>query len=75
MAEISMFERGFSATAPAFDLYNLLVGQNIYENNLKRLPEMERQRITELIRTQIRPNSFNILARKGRNKAAVEKQF
>jgi hypothetical protein len=40
-----MFEKGFAVTAPAFDLYNRLVGQNLYENNLKRLPEIEKARM------------------------------
>jgi hypothetical protein len=70
-----MFERGFAATSPAFDLYNLLVGQNIYENNLRRLPEIEKQRKHELIRTHIRPCAYNMLTRKSKHKAAVEKQF
>lgn len=70
-----MFEKGFAVTAPAFDLYNRLVGHNLYENNLKRLPEIEKARMQEMIRTAVRPFYFDVIKRKNKSKPTVEKTF
>lgn len=70
-----MFARGYSATAPAFDLYNKLVGQNVYETHLKRMPEIERTKMNDYIKSSIRPMYYDVLSRKSRSKARVEKQF
>lgn len=70
-----MFEKGFAVTSPAFDLYNRLVGQNLYENNLKRLPEIEKARMQEFLRTGVRPFYFDVIKRKIKSKPTVEKAF
>lgn len=70
-----MFGKGFAVTAPAFDLYNRLIGQNVYENNLKRLPEIEKARMQDSIRNTIRPFFFDVIKRKNKSKPTVEKAF
>lgn len=70
-----MFARGFTVAAPAFDLFNKLTGANLYENNLKRLPELERSRMQEFIRTHIRPFYFDVMKRKLKSKQTIEKTF
>lgn len=45
IAEIDMFARGFTVTAPAYDISAKLIGTNLYENNLKRMPELEKARL------------------------------
>lgn len=42
LAEIDFFANGFTVSNPTFDLFNKLVGQNLFENNLKKLPTLER---------------------------------
>lgn len=51
LAEIEMFSRGFTVTAPAFDISGKLIGSNLYENNLKRMPELEKARLQDFIRS------------------------
>ena len=50
LAEIEMFSRGFKVTAPAFDISGKLIGSNLYEN-LKRMPELEKARLQDFIRS------------------------
>ena len=42
-----MFKQGYVATAPAFDLYNKLTGQNTYEAHLRKMPEIEKTKLNE----------------------------
>jgi hypothetical protein len=51
IAEIDMFARGFTVTAPAYDISAKLIGTKLYENNLKRKPELEKARLLDLIRS------------------------
>lgn len=75
LAEVEMFRRGFTATAPAFDLYNKLTGQNAYEGNVRKMPELERAKLSDYIKHSIRPMYFDVLSRKSKSKSRVEKQF
>jgi 16S rRNA C1402 N4-methylase RsmH len=51
------------------------VGQNLFENNLKRLPEIEKARMQDSIRNHIRPFCFDVIKRKNKSKPNVEKAF
>ena len=51
LVEIEMFSRGFTVNAPAFDISGKLIGSNLYENNLKRMPELEKARLQDFIRS------------------------
>ena len=50
LAEIEMFSMGLTVTAPAFDISGKLIGSNLYEN-LKRMPELEKARLQDFIRS------------------------
>lgn len=73
LAEIDMFEKGYAATAPAFDLNSKLSSQSLFETNIKRLPEIEKSRMHDLIKSKIAPFHYNVTARKNRSRNAIEK--
>lgn len=45
LAEIDLFEKGFMVSARAHDIVSQLTRANLYEANLKRLPDQERRKI------------------------------
>jgi len=46
IAELELFDKGFLVSAPANDIKGKLKDQNLFENNLKRLPETEKRKVT-----------------------------
>lgn len=75
LAEIELLEKGYSVTAPVFDLYGKLASLNIYETNLKRMTEIERSRTSDFIKANIRPFYFDVMKRKTKSRSSIEKQF
>lgn len=39
ISEIELFAKGFLVTAPSYDIIGKLHGQNLFDGNLKRLPD------------------------------------
>jgi hypothetical protein len=75
LAELELFDKGFLVSAPANDIASKLVGQNLFESNLKRLPETERRRITLKFVEKVSKCAYNIITRKNRPKEFVEAAY
>ena len=52
-----------------------LYGQNLFESNLKRLPDTERRKITNRITDKVSKCTFSVLAKKTRPKDTVENSY
>lgn len=42
---MELFAKGFLVSAPCYDIISKLEGYNLFDANLKRLPELERKKI------------------------------
>lgn len=62
-------------SAPANDIASKLIGQNLFESNLKRLPETERRKITLRLVEKVSKCAYNIITRKNRPKEFVEAAY
>lgn len=75
MAEIDLFEKNFLVSAPANDIATKLHGSNLFETNLKRLPDNERRKITSRLTERVSKCAYSVIARKNRPKDAVESAY
>ena len=75
LAEVDLFEKGFMVAAPASEIQNKLNQQNVFENNIRRLPDQERRNIKAQIRESIAKCAYSVIAKKNRPKTLVEKSF
>jgi len=75
LCEIDFFAREFTVANPVFNLYDKLQGQNIFPNNLIKLPNLERSQQKAKIEQQVGDNYYNIIKRKQSTKESVEKIF
>ena len=75
LCEIDFFEQGFTVANPVFNLYDQLQGKNMLDGNMARIPKQQRAIINSALLAGIGAGSFNILARKQRQKEAVEQAF
>lgn len=42
---MALFEKGYLVSAPACDIISKMIGPNLYEPNMKKLPDLERRSI------------------------------
>jgi hypothetical protein len=70
-----LFDKGFLVSASVNDIESKLVGQNLFENNLKRLPETERRKITSRLSEKVGKCAYSVIARKNRPKEFVESAY
>ena len=49
LCEIEFFEKGFTVANPVFNLFEKLQGQNLLENNLRKLPSRERSAVNSYV--------------------------
>ena len=75
LAEIELFERSYLVSAPACDILSQLKGSNLFESNLKRLPDTERRKINSRLIDKVAKCSYSVIARKNRPKDLVEKAY
>ena len=74
LKEAGWWTAGFVAN-PVLDLANLLMGQNLMESKLSKLPALERQKANSYMGAKVSKGFYAIMERKGRMKEAVEKTF
>ncbi|CDW82479.1 UNKNOWN [Stylonychia lemnae] len=75
LTELELFAKGVVVANPVFDYFIKLSGSNLLEQNLKKLHVGERSMVLAKISSRIGEVFFNIIARKNRNRNAVEKHF
>ena len=73
--EIEFFSKEFTVANPVFDLYNKLVGQNIFPNQLLKLPDMEKSLQKSKIEGSVGENYYNIIKKKQNGKENSERIF
>lgn len=75
IAELELFDKGFLVSAPVNDIKGKLKDQNLFENNLKRLPETEKRKITQKLQEKVSKCAYSVIARKNRPKEHVENAY
>lgn len=72
---MALFEKGFLVSAPAWDILSKMTGANLFEPNLKKLPEIERRSIQSRINNEVSRCCFSMTAKKIRPKDTVESSY
>jgi len=75
LSEMTLFEKGYLVTAPAWDILAKIQGTNLLEANLKKMPEIERRNIKSRIVDKVSRCCFSIIAKKLRPKDTVESSY
>lgn len=75
LSEMALFEKGYLVSAPACDILSKMTGTNLFEPNLKKLPEIERRNIQSRITNQVSLCCFSVIAKKMVPKNTVESSY
>mmetsp|Transcript_23051 Transcript_23051/g.22443 ORF Transcript_23051/g.22443 Transcript_23051/m.22443 type:complete len:101 (+) Transcript_23051:1718-2020(+) len=74
MSEVEFLGRGFILPNPVMDVYSKITSSSV-ELNLKKAVNSEKTLLQAKIGNEIGEKCFNIIAKKNRSKALIEKQF
>jgi hypothetical protein len=75
LSEMALFEKGYLVSAPAWDILSKITGANLFEPNLRKLPEIERRIIKSRIVDKVSRCCFSVIAKKIRPKDTVESSY
>lgn len=69
LSEIQFFEKGFTVANPVFNLLEKLQSRaNFSDQNLRKLPGVEKSELVSQIQSSIGENFYNIILRKQKMK-------
>lgn len=75
VCEIGFFERGFTVANPVFNLFELLQGANLFDSQLKKLPNTERSSVKSYMQNRVAEGYYKLKDRKIAMKEEAKKQF